>query len=125
MRTTRPIPTAVATALAVAALGTPTAELASAQTGDGGARTAPSTVQRSQDSSATETPVNPGPPTWPVAPQTIPRPHQTVDQSASGLDWDSAGIGAGTVLGAFAIAGAGVIGLRRRRVSHVGSLTTH
>jgi hypothetical protein len=38
-----------------------------------------------------------------------------VSSSASGFDWGSAGIGAGTVVGAFAVALAGTVGLRRRR----------
>lgn len=47
----------------------------------------------------------------PEAPQIV-----TVTE-ASGFDWGSAGIGAGTVVGAFAIALTGTIALRRRRVT--------
>jgi hypothetical protein len=38
-----------------------------------------------------------------------------VSSSDPGFDWGSAGIGAGTVVGAFAIALTGTVALRRRR----------
>jgi hypothetical protein len=58
-----------------------------------------------------------GPPTWPAAPQPISAPRVVVSAPSSGLDWGSAGVGAAAVLGTFAIAAAGVVGLRRRRVA--------
>jgi hypothetical protein len=61
-----------------------------------------------------------GPPTWPVNPQPITRPRAVLDTPASGLDWGSAGIGAAAAAGAFAMAVAGVVGLRRRRFGRLG-----
>jgi hypothetical protein len=58
-----------------------------------------------------------GPPTWPATPQPITAPRVVVSAPSSGLDWGSAGVGAAAVLGTFAIAAAGVVGLRRRRVA--------
>jgi hypothetical protein len=58
-----------------------------------------------------------GPPTWPAAPEPITAPRVVVSAPSSGLDWGSAGVGAAAVLGTFAIAGAGLVGLRRRRVA--------
>ena len=71
-----------------------------------------------------ETPVPQPAPTWPVNPQTIPRPHEVAVEAGSGFDWDSASIGAATVLGAFAVGSAGVAVVRRRRIARV-SLPTH
>ncbi len=65
------------------------------------------------------------PPTWPVAPRPITRTHAADDAQTSGLDWDSAGIGATAAAGAFAIALAGIARLRRRRFARIGSLTGH
>lgn len=64
-----------------------------------------------------------GPPTWPTSPQPVTRPRVVVSAPDSGLDWPSAGIGAGTVIGAVAIALVGTVGLRRRRIARPGSLT--
>jgi hypothetical protein len=61
-----------------------------------------------------------GPPTWPVSPQRITRARAVVSAPSSGLDWGSAGIGAAAVVGAFAIAAAGILGLRRRRIARPG-----
>jgi hypothetical protein len=105
MRTTRLTTASLATVLSAAVVGAPASALAA-----GG--------------EASETPVPQAAPTWPVNPQVIPRAHEVTTQSGSGLDWDSAGIGAATVLGAFAIGTAGVAGVRRRRVTRV-SLGDH
>jgi hypothetical protein len=43
----------------------------------------------------------------------------------SGFDWSSAGIGAAGGVGAFAIALAGIAGIRRRRLPHRDLITTH
>jgi hypothetical protein len=64
-----------------------------------------------------------GPPTWPANPQPISRPRAIVSTPSSGLDWGSAGIGAAAVLGAFAIAAGGILGVRRHRVARPGSLS--
>jgi hypothetical protein len=57
-----------------------------------------------------------------VNPQPITRPRAVASAPSWDLDWSSAGIGAAAVLAAFAIAAAGVLGLRRRRVARPGSL---
>jgi hypothetical protein len=106
MRTTRRTTASLATVLSAALLGAPGAALAA---GDAG---------------ASETPVPQPAPTWPVNPQVIPRPHEVAADSSAGFDWDSAGIGAATVLGAFAVGTAGVAVVRRRRVTRV-SLSSH
>lgn len=107
MRTTRLTTASLATALSAVAIAAP----ASAVAAGGG--------------QAPETPV-PSPPTWPVDPQVIPPPQDVTPDavSASGFDWDSAGIGAATVLGAFAMGTAGVAVVRRRRSTRV-SLSNH
>jgi hypothetical protein len=64
-----------------------------------------------------------GPPTWAVNPQPITKPRTIASTPSSGLDLGSAGIGAAAVLGAFAIAAAGILGVRRRRVARPGSLS--
>jgi hypothetical protein len=51
----------------------------------------------------------------PPSPQPVHRHVVAVSGSSSGLDWGSAGIGAGAALGASLIALAGATGLRRRR----------
>jgi hypothetical protein len=56
-----------------------------------------------------------GAPSWPANPQPVVRPRVVVSSSDPGFDWGSAGIGAGTVVGAFAIALTGTVALRRRR----------
>jgi hypothetical protein len=58
-----------------------------------------------------------GPPTWPVTPQPLASPRVVASAPSSGLDWGSAGIGAAAVLGTVAIAAAGVLGMRRRRIA--------
>ena len=63
------------------------------------------------------------PPTWPTSPQPITRPRVVVSAPDSGLDWPSAGIGAGTIIGALAIALVGSVGLRRRRIARPGPVT--
>jgi hypothetical protein len=61
--------------------------------------------------------VQAGPPTWPLNPQPLTRRHAVVEEPTSGLDWASAGIGVATAAGTFAIAVAGIVGLRRRRIA--------
>jgi hypothetical protein len=61
--------------------------------------------------------VLPGAPSWPASPQPVVRRHVVVSSSDPGFDWASAGIGAATVAGAFAIALTGTVALRRRRVT--------
>ena len=63
------------------------------------------------------------PPTWPSDPQPIGQPNEAVNPSSSGLDWDSAAMGAAAAA-LFAIALAGVIGVRRRRTAGPGSIVT-
>jgi hypothetical protein len=58
-----------------------------------------------------------GPPTWPASPHPITTPRVVVSAQSSGLDWGSAGVGAAAVIGAVAIASAGILGLRRRRIA--------
>jgi hypothetical protein len=77
-----------------------------------------------RDAAAGHDVVAAGPPTWPSSTQPIPRPHAVVDAPASGFDWGSAIIGAATVVGALAIAFAGLVGLRHRRIAGPGSLTS-
>jgi hypothetical protein len=50
---------------------------------------------------------------WPAAPTPPPIVH-----TSSGFDWSSAGIGAAGGVGAFAIALAGIAGMRRTLVTH-------
>ena len=106
MRTTRRTTASVAAVLSAAALGAPASALAA-----GGAQ-------------ESDTPVPQPAPTWPVDPQVLPRPHDVASASGSGLDWDSAGIGAATILGVFAVGTAGVAVVRRRRVIRL-SLSNH
>jgi hypothetical protein len=61
--------------------------------------------------------VRSGPPSWPANPQPVLRPHVVVTSSEPGFDWGSAGIGAGTVVGALAIGLTGIAGFRHRRVA--------
>jgi len=99
--TTRLTAASLATMLSAAAIGAPASAVAA------GDRPAP------------ETPVPQPAPTWPTDPQVIPRADSVLTESDTGLDWDSAGLGAATVLGAFAIGTAGVAVVRRRRVTRV------
>jgi hypothetical protein len=103
MRTTRRTTASLATVLSAAALGARATALAA---GDG---------------QAAGTPVPQPAPTWPLDPQVIPRSHEVTADSGGSFDWDSAGIGAATILGAFAM---GTAVVRRRRVTRV-SLTDH
>ena len=70
-----------------------------------------------RDAAAGSQTVLTSPPSWPASPQPIARPYMVVSSSASGFDWGSAGIGAGTVVGAFAIGLTGIAGVRHRRVA--------
>jgi hypothetical protein len=63
------------------------------------------------------------PPTWPSNPEPIGQHDEAVNTSSSGLDWDSAALGAAAAA-LFAIALAGVIGVRRRRTAGPGSIVT-
>jgi hypothetical protein len=105
MRTTRLITASLATALSAAALGAP-------------APAFPAGVSAAADlgGSGSQAPVPQQAPTWPTDPQVIPRPHALATNSGAGFDWDSAGIGAATVLGAITMGTAGVALVRRRRV---------
>jgi hypothetical protein len=58
-----------------------------------------------------------GAPSWPANPHPVVRPRVVISSSDPGFDWGSAGIGAGTMVGAFAIALTGTVALRRRRVT--------
>ena len=106
MRTTRRTTASLAAVLSAAVLGAPSSALAS---GDG---------------QAAEAPVPQPAPTWPVNPQVIPRTHEVAADPSGRFDWDSAGIGAATVLGAFALGTTGVAVVRRRRIGRL-SLPSH
>jgi hypothetical protein len=106
MRTTSRTTASLATVLSAAALGAPTPALAA---GAG---------------QASGTPVPQPAPTWPLDPQVIPRSHEVTADSGGSIDWDSAGIGAATILGAFALGTTGVAVVRRRRVTRV-ALSDH
>ena len=58
-------------------------------------------------------------------PQAIAQPTAVIDTRSAGFDWGSAGIGGAAVVAAFAIALAGIVGLRRHRTARPRSLTTH
>lgn len=66
----------------------------------------------------------PGPPTWPTNPQPITSYHSTVQATNTGLDWDSAGIGAAASAAILAAGAAGLAGVRRRRKTHPHTLST-
>ena len=100
MHATRLTTASLASVLSAAALATPAAAMPARDGQDSG------------------TPV-PQPPTWPLNPQVIPRAHETAADSGAGFHWDAAGIGAGTILGAFAMGTAGVAVVRRRRVGRL------
>jgi hypothetical protein len=70
-----------------------------------------------RDAAASSQIVRSGPPSWPANPRPVVRPHVVVSSSDPGFDWGSAGIGAGSVVGAFAIGLAGLAGVRYRRVA--------
>jgi hypothetical protein len=106
MRTSRLTTASLAAVLSTALLGTPASAM-------------PAPVGHES-----QTPLPQPAPTWPVDPQVIPRSHEVATDSGSGLDWDSAGIGAATVLGAFAMGTAGAAVVRRRRVRRV-PLSSH
>jgi hypothetical protein len=85
---------------------------------------APASARLAIDSQPSKPPVPQAAPTWPVNPQIVPRSHEVAADPGTGFDWESAGIGAATVLGAFAVGTAGGAVVRRRRVARV-SLTSH
>ena len=57
-------------------------------------------------------------------PAPIVRTAASYDETPSGFDWSSAGIGAAAGVGAFAIALAGIAGTRSRRLPHAGPIAT-
>jgi hypothetical protein len=121
----------LATALTLAATAAPAALAQPIDPRSPDARHAAASTQRVNDLRSPDTRdaadarqiVGTGPPAWPVNPQPIARPRAVASAPGSGLDWSSAGIGAAAVLGALAIAAAGILGLRRRRIARPGSLT--
>jgi hypothetical protein len=124
--------TGLATALTLAVTAAPAALAQPINPPSRDARHAAASTQRVNDLRSPDTRdaadgrqiVDTGPPTWAVNPHPITRPRAIASAPSSGLDWGSAGIGAAAVLGAFAIAAAGILGVRRRRVARPGSLTT-
>ena len=66
----------------------------------------------------------PGPPTWPMHPQPITSYHSTVQATNTGLDLDSAAIGAAASAAILAAGAAGVAGVRRRRKTRPHTLST-
>jgi hypothetical protein len=120
---------ATALTLAVTAAGAALAQPIDRRSPD--ARHAAASTQRAtdlrspdvRDAAQPAPPVVAGPPAWPVNPQPITRPRAIASAPPSGLDWDSAGIGAVAGLGACAISLVGIGELRRRRVARPGSLT--
>jgi hypothetical protein len=122
--------TGLATALTLAVTAAPAALAEPINPRSPDARDAAASTQRvndlrspdARDAAEGRQIVGTSPPTWPVNPQPITRPRAVASAPSWGLDWSSAGIGAAAVLGAFAIAAAGVLGLRRRRVARPGSL---
>jgi hypothetical protein len=67
----------------------------------------------------------PGPPTWPTNPQPITTYHSTVQATNTGLDWDSAGIGAAASAAILAAGAAGLARMQRRRSARLQGLTSH
>lgn len=122
----------LATALALGATATPGALAQPLDLGVPDTRGAPASARIVQDLRSPDTrdaaegrPIVARPPTWPATPHPVTHPHAVVVAPTSGLDWDSAGIGAAAAAGAFAIAVAGIVGLlRRRRIARIGSLTS-
>ena len=130
MRITRIIPVTLAGVLCTAALAGPAAADAAHQQATP-AHAGTSTTQGPKVAPPPTWPTNPqpivqpaGPPTWPTNPQPIVRPHAVITAQASGFDWRSAGIGAAGGVAACAIALAGTVALRRRRVARPRSLAT-
>jgi hypothetical protein len=127
----RALGTGLATALTLAVTATPAAVAQPIDPRSADARDGAASTQRVNDLRSPDTRdaadgrqiVGTGPPTWAVNPQPIAAPRAIASAPSSGLDWGSAGIGAAAVLGAFAIAAAGILGVRRRRVARPGSLT--
>jgi hypothetical protein len=123
--------TGLATALTVAVTAAPAALAEPIDLPSPDARHAAASTQRAtdlrspdvRDAAQPAPPVVAGPPAWPVNPQPITRPRAIASAPPSGLDWDSAGIGAVAGLGACAISLVGIGELRRRRVARPGSLT--
>jgi hypothetical protein len=122
----------LATALALGAAVTPGALARPLDLGVPDTRGAPASERVVQDLRSPDTrdaadgrPIVARPPTWPVHPHPITRTHTDGLAPTSGLDWGSAGIGAAAAAGAFAIAVAGIVGLRRRRFARIGSLASH
>ena len=111
MRTTHRTTASLAAVLSAAALAAPASALASIPA-------------RAIDGGASDTPVPQPAPTWPTDPQVIPRAQEVTADPGTGFDWESAGIGAATILGAFAMGTAGVATVRRRRGTRV-SLSNH
>jgi hypothetical protein len=127
----RALGTGLATALTLAVTAAPAAVAQPINPRSPDARHAAASTQRVTDLRSPDTrdaadgrqTVTTGPPTWAVNPQPITRPRAIASTPSSGLDWGSAGIGAAAVLGGFAIAAAGILGVRRRRVARPGSLS--
>jgi hypothetical protein len=127
----RALGTGLATALTLAVTAAPAAVAQPINPRSPDARHAAASTQRVTDRRSPDTrdaadgrqTVTTGPPTWAVNPQPITRPRAIASTPSSGLDWGSAGIGAAAVLGGFAIAAAGILGVRRRRVARPGSLS--
>jgi hypothetical protein len=127
----RTLGTGLATALTLAVTAAPAAVAQPINPRSPDARHAAASTQRVTDLRSPDTrdaadrrqTVATGPPTWAVNPQPITRPRAIASTPSSGLDWGSAGIGAAAVLGAFAIAATGMLGVRRRRVARPGSLS--
>jgi hypothetical protein len=127
----RALGTGLATALTLAVTAAPAAVAQPINPRSPDARHAAASTQRVTDRRSPDTrdaadgrqTVTTGPPTWAVNPQPITRPRAIASTPSSGLDWGSAGIGAAAVLGGFAIAAAGILGVRHRRVARPGSLS--
>jgi hypothetical protein len=64
-------------------------------------------------------------PTQKLARPPVMKTAASSDETSSGFDWGSAGIGAAGGVGAFAIALAGIAGTRRRRLPHPKPIATH
>jgi hypothetical protein len=136
MRTTHTITTSLTAALAAAALAGPAAAVpADAHNEPHGWYAGKSTIQgslpsdRSRDPATANVYVPPadlglGDPSTPDAaapapanPEPIVPQGQPAELPSSGFDWGSGGIGAAAGIGAFAIALAGMAGVRRRRLA--------
>ena len=132
MRTTRLITAPLAAALTAAALVGPAAAGAADthnqpngwHTGTSQGSLSSLGAQDARDAATLSVTTVPGPPTWPANPQPIARPSAVAEAPDSGFDWLSAFIGAAAA-GLLAIALAGIVGVRRRRIAQPRSLTTH